>query len=150
MITYARKKEIAKNELMFPIVVMSSADVEPVRIGKQTIQRKKMLGQIKTLLKWLHRLIIYLVCTSQISIFRPTIDLHSPLQPVFSSISVVMSNNGIIFCNIVYSPELKEKPKREQMFRVFLISPLVKFFPKQCIVRRNLWSTNCRHEKSRV
>lgn len=44
MITYARKKEIAKNELMFPIVVMSSADVEPVRIGKQTFQRKIMLG----------------------------------------------------------------------------------------------------------
>ena len=41
-----RTKEITKKkkELVFPIVVMSSADVEAVRIGKQTFQRKIILG----------------------------------------------------------------------------------------------------------
>jgi len=32
-----RTKEIGKNELVFSIEVMSSADVEPVRIGKQKL-----------------------------------------------------------------------------------------------------------------
>ena len=42
MATYAYKG-IGKNELVFPIVFMSSADFEPVRIVKQTFPRKIIL-----------------------------------------------------------------------------------------------------------